>query len=258
LGIPFHQSARHTPIHALASAGGVALLSYAHDYVKAYPSHTALTITAECGSSLWSNGSLNYDLRSLIESDIKGNKEKIYQRIVVASLLGDAVSCCVVSGKQSKFLENNNIARKNTPEIVDTHRIFVPHTDTYLGSFVEASGRKVFMDRKLPDAASPAMVNVVSELLQKNNLSQKDITIWLPHPGGPKILHTVQTTLGMSDNDFRYSWKALYDVGNVSSVSVLHAYELAMAENTNISPGTYGVLVAVGPGLRVEAILLKW
>lgn len=124
---------------------------------------------------------------------------------------------------------------------------------------------------------------------------------------------------------YRYSWNALAEVGNVSSVSVLRAYELCLAENSSIllplyffllpplllpyflsnfvsllssqggsrypppplplftiiflrcefkvvtfiifntflmtkeiEAGTWGVMVAVGPGVRVEAILLRW
>lgn len=60
------------------------------------------------------------------------------------------------------------------------------------------------------------------------------IQIWLAHPGGPKILGSVQEILQLKEHDFRFSWAALKEVGNVSSVSVLRAYELCMQECTCI------------------------
>lgn len=68
---------------------------------------------------------------------MKGNKEKICQQLVVASLLGDGVSCCVVSGKESPLYNSSSGVGNKSPEIIDNHRIFVPHTETYLGSMYE-------------------------------------------------------------------------------------------------------------------------
>jgi len=231
---------------------------YASSYTKANPSHCALTLTAECGSRLWTRGgSFDVGLRKLINSDIVKNKEEIYQQIVVASLLGDGLSSGVVVGCEnplySKLKQNGKAAF-----IVDTYSQIVPDTISDLGSNLKESGSQVYMSRRLAEVAPVAMIDAVSTLLERNKLKQSDIKLWLAHPGGPRILQTVQDNLHMNKHDFRFSWNALAEVGNVSSVSVLRAFELCLAENKQIQAGTWGVMVAVGPGVRVEAILLRW
>lgn len=249
----------HTPFHALASAGGVGLLSYAHQYLLAHPTHAALTITAECGSRLWSKGgSFDVALRNMITGDVVANKEKICQQIVVASLLGDGLSSCLVLGKEHPLLGKIKANKSKVPRIVDTYSSIIPDTGDCLGSHLTDSAPIVFMNKRLADIAPVAMIDAVNILLEKNKLTKNDIKMWLAHPGGPKILQTVQTNLNMTQHDFRYSWNALAEVGNVSSVSVLRAFELCMEENPNIPPNTWGVMVAVGPGIRVEAALLCW
>jgi len=258
------QNVLHTPFHALASAGGVALLSYAQQYLIAHPTHCALTMTAECGSRLWSRhaGPFSTHLRRLISEDVKANKEQIYQQIVVASLLGDAVSSCLLLGDHHPLLQapakDGQRKRKIFPRIMDTYSCFVPETEDCLGSHFSSSGPRVYMSRELASRAPSAMIEAVSILLERNQLSKSDIKLWLLHPGGPKILELVQETLGMTAHDFRYSWAALAEVGNVSSASVLHAYEICLKENPDIPPSAWGIMVAVGPGIRVEAALLQW
>ncbi len=72
------------------------------------------------------------------DTDLKANKEKIYQQIVVASLLGDGLSSCVVMGALHpgvQAITNNNILlRGSAPTIVDTYSFIAPETQDCLGS----------------------------------------------------------------------------------------------------------------------------
>ena len=57
--------------------------------------------------------------------------------------------------------------------------------------------------------------------------------------------------------DLERSWNNLRQFGNLSSASVLLVLEEVLMNATPTS-GTYGVLMAMGPGFCLEMILLKW
>src|SRR5205814_6550998 len=58
-----------------------------------------------------------------------------------------------------------------------------------------------------------------SDLDQK--LSQKDITHWVLHPGGRRIIETYHEAFGLSANDLRWTRGSLARIGNLSSASIL-------------------------------------
>jgi len=62
---------------------------------------------------------------------------------------------------------------------------------------------------------------------------------------------------GLFDGALDVSWCSLRDVGNLSSASVLHILERTLADRAPAS-GTPGLLMAIGPGVCAEFVLLNW
>ena len=77
------------------------------------------------------------------------------------------------------------------------------------------------------------------------------------HPGGPKVLHAIRDTLGLTDDAVATSWECLKQFGNLSSASVLLVLEETLMKKSP-EPGTYGILLAMGPGFCAEMVLLQW
>lgn len=138
----------------------------------------------------------------------------------------------------------------------------IPGTINYVCHNAESGGIQSYLDPKLGSAAGVAMVNVVKSLLSKNNLAKEDVAYWFIHPGGPKILKDFQNEFKLSQQQIKHCWDTLSDAGNISSATVLRIYEATMQELSKSSikpkPGSYGVMVAAGPGLLLEAILLRF
>jgi predicted naringenin-chalcone synthase len=67
----------------------------------------------------------------------------------------------------------------------------------------------------------------------------------------------VQVNLGLTRHDLRHTLGVLRDLGNLSSGSFLFSYERLLAEEIAV-PGDYGVLMAMGPGSSIEALLTRW
>lgn len=110
------------------------------------------------------------------------------------------------------------------------------------------TGFEMKLHRKLPERLRKGLHTAVSR-----HFSEKDPLPrwWIAHPGGKKILEKMAASLSLNPELFKYSFRALAKVGNVSSVSVLFALEEMWAEATQ-PEGQPGLFIGVGPGLAVE------
>jgi predicted naringenin-chalcone synthase len=74
-------------------------------------------------------------------------------------------------------------------------------------------------------------------------------SIFAIHPGGPKIIDSVQEVLELSDNQIKESRKILFERGNMSSATLPHVWSEILGNNYPI--GTNVISFAFGPGLTL-------
>jgi predicted naringenin-chalcone synthase len=86
-------------------------------------------------------------------------------------------------------------------------------------------------------------------------LTNNDIRHWAIHPGGDKILSTVQKEMKFSDDVVSQARAVLARYGNMSSPTVLFVLKNIM--DSGIKSGEYCMMVAFGAGFSVHAYLLK-
>ena len=87
--------------------------------------------------------------------------------------------------------------------------------------------------------------------------AREQLSSFVLHPGGRKILGFVEEELGLSRADTQPSWDVLRDYGNQSSASVLFVLHEWLTRRRPPA-GAHGVLAAFGPGLTSEMLLLGW
>jgi len=97
----------------------------------------------------------------------------------------------------------------------------------------------------------------VTGFLAGHGLTADDIGTWICHPGGPKVLDAATRALKLPDTALATSRRSLAEAGNLSSASVLHILELTVAEHAP-APGSFGLLIGLGPGVSAELVLLRW
>ena len=97
----------------------------------------------------------------------------------------------------------------------------------------------------------------VDRFLGDHGLTRNDISSWVAHPGGPKVLEAMQEALEVPKEALGVTWRSLEEVGNLSSTSVLLVLEETMA-NHRPEPGSLGMVLALGPGFCSELVLLQW
>ena len=113
------------------------------------------------------------------------------------------------------------------------------------------------LSAEVPEVVRRYLRGDVDEFLAEHGLSRSDVSVWVSHPGGPKVLEAVQEALELPDSALESAWRSLREVGNLSSTSVLLVLEETL-ERLAPEPGSYGVMLAMGPGFCSELVLLRW
>ncbi len=93
--------------------------------------------------------------------------------------------------------------------------------------------------------------NLLSRWLEQYQLNLNQIATWAVHPGGPKILNTVQNCLNLSPSAMEPSRQVLAEYGNMSSPTVFFILQRLLAAG----PAAPCLMLAFGPGMTIEAAL---
>ena len=125
-----------------------------------------------------------------------------------------------------------------------------------MGFDVGATGLRIVLDAGVPAIVEQYIGGDVDHFLDAHGLSRADIGFWVCHPGGPKVIEAIQRTLGLSHDDLAATWESLATIGNLSSASVLHVLMDTLRDRPP-APGSYGVVMAMGPGFCSELVLVR-
>lgn len=221
---------KRVPMFGLGCVAGAAGLARAADYVRAFPDQIAVVLAVELCSLTWQRDDVSM------------------ANMISTGLFGDGAAAAVVSGAEAGL---------DGPEIVATRSVFYPDTQDVMGWNISDDGFKIVLSPEVPDVIQKNLRADVDAFLFDHELGRQDITSWIIHTGGPRVLDAVQDALGLNDNDLELSWQSLRDVGNLSSASVLVVLQEFLKTRRG-EPGTYSVLAAMGPGFCSELLLLHW
>ncbi len=94
-----------------------------------------------------------------------------------------------------------------------------------MGWDIVESGFKIVLSPEVPKVVEENLLGNVEGFLADNNLTRDDISTYIFHSGGPKVLEAMQTALDLPADALAPSWKSLREVGNLSAASVLAVLE---------------------------------
>jgi alkylresorcinol/alkylpyrone synthase len=92
--------------------------------------------------------------------------------------------------------------------------------------------------------------------LAKHDLDLADIAFWVVHPGGPRIIEAVGESLALPEAAVQPTWDAWQEHGNLSSTTVFFILQ-QIARTSPPSTGAIGMMIAFGPGVTCEMVLLR-
>jgi alkylresorcinol/alkylpyrone synthase len=206
-----------------------------YDYLHGYPGDVAVLLSVELCSL------------TLQRTDTS------IPALIGVSLFGDGAAAVVATGADRIPLGRTV---PQAPRILATRSRVVAETVDVMGWNVSSSGFQLVMSRDVPKMADEYLRGEVDEFLAEHGLSIADISTWVCHPGGPKVLDSIQNALDLPAQALAHSRNSMRENGNISSASVLDVLRRTVAEPPRA--GSFGVMLAMGPGFSFELLLLQW
>lgn len=113
-------------------------------------------------------------------------------------------------------------------------------------------GFRMTLSPRVPELIEANLRPWITGWLKEHGLALDDIGSWAVHPGGPRVLTSVERALDLPEEATAASREVLSECGNMSSATVLFIVDRLMKREA----AAPCVALAFGPGLAVEATLL--
>lgn len=220
---------KRIPLFGLGCVAGAAGLARVHDYLRAFPDHVAALVAVELCS-------LTIQRQDLSPANL-----------VASSLFGDGAGAVVATGPD----------RASTgPKLLATRSRTYPDTDDILGWKIGSEGFRIVLSVEITTVVEKYLGEDVREFLAEHDLTTEDISTWIVHAAGPKVIDAIENLLDLPSDKLINTRNSLRDHGNLSSVSVLDILEAVECDPP--PPGSFGLMIAMGPGFSAELVLLGW
>jgi alkylresorcinol/alkylpyrone synthase len=220
---------KRMPLVGLGCVAGAAGVARLHDYLVGHPDHVAVLVAVELCSL------------TVQRDDVS------VPNLVASGLFGDGAAAVVAVGSQ----------RRDGPvEVLASRSRLYPDSERTMGFDVTGGGLRIVLDAEVPALVERYLREDVDGFLADHDLTRDDIGWWVCHPGGPKVIEALQTALEVPRDAVALTWESLARVGNLSSASVLHVLEDTLRARPP-TPGSHGMLLAMGPGFCSELVLLR-
>ena len=224
---------KRIPIFGLGCVAGVAGTSRLHDYLKAYPNHVGVLVCVElCSLTLQ-------------------REDMSIPNLIASGLFGDGAAAVLACGADRASTPPSG------PNTIATESRFYPDTEGVMGWNISERGFQIVLQATVPKLVHAHIRDDVDQFLSKHDLSRADIGSWVCHTGGPKVLDAFKAALELDDEALALTWESLKEVGNLSSASVLYVLRDTIRTRTP-TPGTKGMMLAMGPGFCAEMVLMEW
>jgi len=217
------------PVWGLGCAAGAAGLARAYDHCRAWPRSTVLLVALETCSL------------TFVDSD------QSKKNLVGTAIFADGAAAVLVAGAE---------AGGAGPRLLATRSHLCPQSENVMGWDFGDAGMELILSPRLPVLVKEELPRLVDEFLAGHGIGRRDLTHYITHPGGAKVIDAYREALGLHDGELDLTEEMLRDCGNVSSVSVLTVLERWLASERAKKPG-YGLLSAFGPGFSAEQVLLE-
>ncbi|WP_281986539.1 type III polyketide synthase [Aquimarina aggregata] len=216
------------PVTEMGCAAGVSGIIYAKNFLQANPGKRAAVIAVESPTATFQLDDFSMT------------------NMVSAAIFGDGAACTLLSSEED--IEG--------PKIVGDEMYHFYEATTMMGFKLTNGGLQMVLDPEVPGKIANHFPNVIHPFLKKYNRNIDDIDHLVFHPGGKKIVQTVEELFGHLGKNIDDTKAVLMEYGNMSSATVLYVLERFMDRKP--SKGETGLMLSFGPGFSAQRILLEW
>ncbi len=222
--IGFRPDIERVPVFGLGCAGGVTGMSIAARLAQSRPNSIVLLVAVELCT-------LAFRMDELTKANI-----------VATAIFADGAAACVLRTQQDGLAEYEMSGQHTWPDTIDI-----------MGWSIDPQGFGVIFDRAIPPFAKEHFLPAVTAILSRNNLKLSDIDGFACHPGGAKVIDSLEYALSLDQGTLNHERNVLADYGNMSAPTALFVLERAI--QSKLPKRT--LMTALGPGFTASCVSLK-
>ena len=216
------------PVTEMGCAAGISGIIYAKNFLKANPNKRAAVIAVESPTA-------TFQLNDFSMANI-----------VSAAIFGDGAACVLLTSHQAE----------DGPEVLAEEMYHFYDAEQMMGFKLTNSGLQMVLDIEVPDTIASHFPDIINPFLHKNNLKIDAIDHLIFHPGGKKIVQTVEELFSGLGKNIDATKEILRLYGNMSSATVLYVLEKIMDQQPK--KGEKGLMLSFGPGFSAQRVLLEF
>jgi 3,5-dihydroxyphenylacetyl-CoA synthase len=226
----FRSNVQRASIIGLGCAAAVPTLQRAVDFVRANPGRKAMVLAVEICSACY------------------------YIDHTLETVVGNAICA---DGAAAFLLGTGEESHGRYPQVIDFETFLDTEQIEQVGLQHRNGKLRIVLGASIRHLAGPLIESSLRQLLQRHGLKRSDIRFWVVHPGGRRVIESVQQHFGFTDAQLCFSRGVLRNFGNMSSPTVMFVLD-EVVRNGDPRAGDWGVMIALGPGMAAEAALLRW
>ncbi|MEP3998868.1 MAG: type III polyketide synthase [Ekhidna sp.] len=216
------------PVTEMGCAAGVSGLIYAHNFLKSNPGKRIALVSVESPTA-------TFQLNDFSMANM-----------VSAAIFGDGAACVLLSSEKDAV----------GPKIVGEEMYHFKDATQMMGFDLTNHGLKMILDPAVPETISDHFADIVHPFLAKYDSHIEKVDHLVFHPGGKKIVQTVESLFGSLGKNIDDTREVLRLYGNMSSATVLYVLERFLEKD--IPKGEQGLILSFGPGFSAQRVLIEW
>lgn len=227
-GFKMKQDIVRLPVTEMGCVAGISAMIYAKKFLESQPGKRAAVIAIESPTATFQLD--DYSMANMVS----------------AAIFGDGAACVLMSSEE--HIEG--------PKIIGEKMYHFYDETMMMGFDLTNSGLKMILDPKVPETIAAHFPNIIHPFLKEHDTTIEKVDHLVFHPGGKKIVQTVETLFGELGKNIDDTRETLRLYGNMSSATVLFVLERFMKKQ--IKAGEQGIMLSFGPGFTAQRILLEW
>lgn len=231
--VGLRQDVKRIPLFGLGCVAGAAGVARVHDYLRGFPNQVAALLAVE-----------------LCSLTVQRDDHSV-ANLVASSLFGDGAAAVIATGAELAT------GLRAGPRLLASRSRTYPDTEDVLGWEIGSDGFRIVLSVEVATVVEKYVADDIRNFLGDHGLTTADVSTWVLHAAGPKVIDAVENALELPVHALDRTRDSLRDNGNISSVSVLDVLRATMADPPP-PPGSFGIMIAMGPGFSSEFVLLGW
>ena len=216
------------PVTEMGCAAGISGIIYAKNFLQANPGKLASLIAVESPTATFQLDDFSM------------------ANIVSAAIFGDGAACVLLSSHEDD----------KGPEILAEEMYHFYDNIHMMGFKLTNSGLQMVLDIEVPETIASHFPTIIHPFLEKSKLKIENIDHLIFHPGGKKIVQTVEALFSGLGKNIDDTKEVLRLYGNMSSATVLYVLEQIM--DNQPKEGEKGLMLSFGPGFSAQRVLLQF